>query len=68
FLYANGQGAPQDYVQAYKWFNVAASYSTNSEYRDNAAKNRDIMADRMTPEQIKQAQQLATAWKPRKMP
>jgi TPR repeat protein len=22
-LYANGQGVPQDYVQAYLWFNLA---------------------------------------------
>ena len=68
FLYANGQGVRQDYVQAYKWFSLAASGSTTPEYRDNAGKNRDIIADRMTPEQIKEAQRLAAEWKPNKAP
>jgi len=55
--YANGQGAPQDYVQAHMWFNLAASSGAKM-----AAKNRDIVAEKMTPEQIAEAQRLAQEW------
>ncbi len=34
--------------------------------RDEAAKNRDIVAGRMTPAQVSEAQRLACAWRPRK--
>ena len=28
FMYEKGQGVPQDYVQAYMWFNLAAAQGT----------------------------------------
>ena len=59
--YATGHGVPQDYVQAHKWFNLAAA-SGNA----NAVKARDIVAAKMTPAQIAEAQRLAGAWKPTK--
>ncbi|MSP50530.1 MAG: sel1 repeat family protein, partial [Alphaproteobacteria bacterium] len=58
--YANGQGVPQDYVQAHKWFNLAAAKGNI-----NAVKNRDIVAAKMTPAQIAEAQKLAREWKPK---
>jgi hypothetical protein len=36
------------------------------EDRDKAVKNRDIVAMRMTPAQISEAQKLAREWKPKK--
>ena len=54
-MYDNGRGVLQDYVRANMWFNIAAS-SGDSE---NASKNRDIVAKRMTPSQIETAQRLA---------
>jgi TPR repeat protein len=39
-MYDKGQGVPQDYVQAHKWFNLAAARSPG-ELRDLAAKGRD---------------------------
>ena len=61
YTYGNGQGVPQDYVQAHMWFNLAAAQGD-----ELASKNRDIIADRMTPAQIAEAQQLARDWKPKK--
>jgi TPR repeat protein len=56
-MYDNGQGVPQDYVRAHTWFNLAASRGNA-----NGSKNRDIVAKRMTPAQIAEAQRLAREW------
>ena len=58
-MYYEGQGVPQDYVQAHMWFNLAAASG-----KENAAENRDIAASNMTPAQIAEAQKLAREWKP----
>ena len=65
-MYRDGHGVPQDDVQAHMWYNLAASSYYPSEYRDEAVKNRDIVAMRMTPAQISEAQKLAREWKPKK--
>ena len=67
-MYATGEGVPQDYVQAHTWFNLAASRfsPTAKENRENAVKNRDITASRMTPAQIAEAQKQAREWRPAK--
>ncbi len=64
-MYGEGQGVPQDYVQAHMWFNLAAAGLPPGEARDSAARNRDIVAKRMTPTQIAAAQRLAREWKPK---
>ena len=33
-MYDNGQGVPQDYVQAHKWFNLASLRMTLEEEND----------------------------------
>jgi TPR repeat protein len=65
FMYSNGQGVPPDYVQAHMWFNLAASRETNPERRSARVKARDLIAAKMTREQIAEAQQLALEWKPK---
>ena len=60
-LHASGQGAPHDIVQAQKWFNLAAAKGNRE-----AAKNRDRATSKMTPDQIAEAQQLTSEWKPKK--
>lgn len=60
FMYDTGQGVPQDNVLAHMWFNLAAANGNA-----NAAKNRDIVAAKMTPAQIAEAQKLAREWKPK---
>ena len=56
-MYYNGEGVPQDYVQAHMWFNLAAS-----KRNENGRKNRDIIAKKMTPADISKAQRLAREW------
>jgi hypothetical protein len=64
-MYSNGEGVPQDYAKAHMWFHIVASRLPPAENRDIAVKNRDIVAERMTPAQISEAQKLAREWKPK---
>ncbi len=58
-MYYNGQGVPENFVEAYKWWSLAAAQGYN-----DSAKNRDIVRSVMTPAQIAEGQRLAAAWKP----
>ena len=71
-MYAHGNGVPQDYIQAHVWYNLAASDLTSDNretaaknQRERAAQNRDAIAEKMTSEQIAEAQRLAREWKPK---
>ncbi len=50
--YYHGKGEPKDFVKAYMWYNIAAIDGKSI----NASSNRDIVAEEMTPPQIKKAQ------------
>jgi TPR repeat protein len=56
-MYGTGLGVPQDYVQAYKWYNIAGANGD-----ETGTKNRDIVAEEMTPAQITEAQKLVKEW------
>ena len=56
-MYANGEGVPEDYVLAYMWWNLAAAQG----YED-AQGNKDRLEQRMTREQIAEAQRLSREW------
>ncbi len=60
-MYENGKGVPEDYVQAYKWY-ILAEAQGRREYEEY----RDLLKQRMTPEQIAEAQRLAREFKPQK--
>jgi TPR repeat protein len=60
-FYDNGLGVPQDKVRAYMWFSLSAAQG-----REGAAALRDLIARRMTPAQIAEAQKLAREWKSNK--
>ncbi len=64
-MYGNGQGVPRDDVQAYMWFKLASSTFPPGKGHDLAVKNRDIVAEKMTPAQISDAERLAREWKPK---
>ena len=53
-MYSNGRGVLQDYTKAHALYNLAASKGNAM-----AVKNRDLVAKRMTPQQIADAQKLA---------
>jgi TPR repeat protein len=78
FMYELGDGLPRNDVLAHMWFSLAAAHS-RADFADygnmadlmyDAAKSnaemRDRLANKMTPEQIAEAQRLAREWKPTK--
>ncbi len=62
-MYFFGQGVSKDYVQAYMWFDLAASKFSPGEDGDKVVKARDDVAKRMTPAQISEAHKLAREWR-----
>ena len=54
-----GNGTTQDFVQAHKWYNLAAANGHR-----HAAEARDALAERMTSAQVAEAQQAARDWQP----
>jgi hypothetical protein len=67
-MYSNGQGVEQNFILAHMWFELAASRfpPSEKEKRKDAVKNRDIVASRMPPAHIAEAQRMAREWKPMK--
>jgi uncharacterized protein len=62
-MYAEGDGIPQDLVQALKWFILAAAQN-----HKEAIENRDKAILLMSPAQIADGQKLAREWKPAPQP
>ena len=64
FMFANGQGVIQDYVQAHKWWNISAfeGFLAAASGGADARKNRDLVENKMTKEQVAEAQRLASEW------
>ena len=58
-MYESGQGVTQNLVEAYRWLSQAAA-NGNAQ----AAQARDSLAQRLTPDQISQAQKLASGSTP----
>ena len=61
--YTAGAGVVQDYVEAHMWYNLAAAQSSGED-RDRTVNGRDYVAERMTAEQIAEAQRRAREWQP----
>ena len=51
----SGRGVAQDPVRAYMWVNIAVANGSHE-----ALKERDVMAKKMTPKQMEQAEELAS--------
>ena len=60
-MYDLGRGVPQDDVEAYNWFNLATTYADAS-IQETSAKQRDSVAERLTPEQRAEGQRLSREW------
>ena len=71
--YTVGLGVPRNYIEAYKWCDLAAAHSSDDiagktvkvSDRDYCRIQLSILEQRMTPEQISEAQRLAAAFVPR---
>lgn len=57
-LYRDGEGVPRDDIEAYKWFDIASAinFDPKSEFQ------RDLLAQRMSPEAITEAKKRAQDW------
>lgn len=62
-MYREGQGVGQDLVQAYLWSRLAADQE-----RPGAKEDKELVAQRMSPAQIAEAEELAKNWKPKRPP
>ena len=62
--YATDEGT-LDRVSAHKWLNLAAVRfsATDTRSRNAAVQNRDLVASKMTPDQLIEAQKLAREWR-----
>jgi hypothetical protein len=67
-MYYIGKGVPRDFVLAHMWFNLSISRVPTSEGEKREATEIiiDLVASKMTPAQITEAQRLAREWKPKK--
>jgi TPR repeat protein len=55
--YAYGHGVKPDVVRAYMWYEIAIEY-----WGSLAVDARDVIAEKMSPDQIEEATQLADKW------
>jgi uncharacterized protein len=62
-LFDKGYGVPQDWVEAEVWLNLAAAHVTGMQ-QDYFARVRDAVAQKLTLDQIAEAQRRASAWAP----
>ena len=61
-LYETGRGVEQDYRQAYLWYALAAARGDAP-----AARNRDLVAGKLLPVEVAEAQKLAQEWRPKQL-
>ena len=66
-MYFRGRGVPRDFVLAHMWFNLSVSRvpASEGEKREATEIIIDLVASKMTPYQIAEAQRLAREWKPK---
>ena len=60
-LYGDGIGVPQDYMLAHMWYNLSALQG-----HENATDQISSLEDKMSPQQIEQAQEMVRDWNPKK--
>ena len=56
-LYHKGRGVEQDLIEAYMWYDIAARLG---DFGSSA--KRDEVADKLSPEEVATAQEMATRW------
>ncbi len=61
-LYQNGIGVGKDYVQAYKWYGLAALRFISEKKVNFAANQRERIAALLTQQQVAEAQRLMNEW------
>jgi TPR repeat protein len=68
-MYEAGDGVPQNFIQAHMWFSLAAASFSDTRSlnvagpREVAIMAREMLAERMTQDQLVEAQKLAKEWR-----
>jgi TPR repeat protein len=62
-LFDKGYGVPQDWVEAEVWLNLAAAHA-GAKQQDYFGRVRDAVAQKLTLNQLTEAQRRASAWEP----
>jgi uncharacterized protein len=62
-MYYNGEGVPQNYLEAEVWLSLSASRSIGREQQQRAG-IRDMVAGKLSPQQLAEAQRRGKEWKP----
>lgn len=60
-MLAAGNGTELNRVHAYKWFNLSAA-SSKGDVKEKAEHFLSVLAEKLSPEEISQAEELAAAW------
>lgn len=60
-----GRGVPQEYLEAHKWANLALANAADEVARESHLTFLESIAEKLTPEQVVEAQKLARDWKAR---
>ena len=63
-LYENGKGVPRNFQSAYIWFSLCAANATGH-LQEAAGDQRDKAAEKLSADQLKEAQQFIGKWKPK---
>jgi uncharacterized protein len=61
-LFNFGKGVPRDYVKALMWYERAVAHSKGGD-QESIVEMRDALIEKMTHEQIAEAERLAKEWK-----
>jgi uncharacterized protein len=61
-LYATGQGVKIDLAVAHTWLSIAVDALPPSRDRIRVAQDRDMLAERMTPDELRRSDDLIKGW------
>ena len=62
FGYSHGRGVPENDVLAYMWYNLAAALFASDEDAQRSQQGKDFVEQRMTREQVAEAQRMSREW------
>ena len=65
YLLADPKNGKPDLLTAHMWSNLAAANLTGND-RKAAEQQRNYIASKLSPEQLRRAQQMARDWRPKK--
>jgi len=60
----DGLGVPENFIQAYKWFILSMSKTENEKEINHLKSFTVLLSKRMGPDQVAEAQKLASEFKP----